>query len=238
MSAFLYGIIVQWKLDLRNKGIILTYYIVPIVFFLFMSGIFTSVDPMAYKTLISSMTVFGVTMGSIIGSPTPLVEFFSSPIKKAYIVGKIPLWTIIVNNFISSFIHLFIMALIIFFLAPIAFDAVIPSNIFVYFINLFIFISTCLSVGTVLGLFVKNTSKLTMISQFIFLPSIMLSGIMFPSDMLPKFLKSIGRLFPATWGYENMYSSNFDIYTLLPLIIISFICILIILQKLKNLKSD
>lgn len=73
MSAFLYGIIVQWKLDLRNKGILLTYYIVPIVFFLFMSGIFTSVDPMAYKTLISSMTVFGVTMGSIIGSPTPLV---------------------------------------------------------------------------------------------------------------------------------------------------------------------
>src|SRR3712207_402454 len=101
MSAFLYGIIVQWKLDLRNKGILLTYYMVPIVFFLFMSGIFTSVDPMAYKTLISSMTVFGVTMGSIIGSPTPLVEFFSSPIKKAYIVGKIPLWTIIVINFIS-----------------------------------------------------------------------------------------------------------------------------------------
>ena len=233
MSGFLYGIIIQWKLDLRNKGILLTYYIVPIVFFGFMGGIFTSIDPEAYKTLIPSMTVFGVTMGAIIGSPTPLVEFFSSDIKKAYIVGKIPLWTVIVNNFISSLIHLLIMSSILFFIAPIAFDATIPSNIAVYFITLILFIATCLSVGTVLGLLVKSTAKLTMISQFIFLPSIMLSGIMFPADMLPSFLQGISKSFPATWGYQSMCTSEFDISTILPLIIITFFCVVIIIWKLN-----
>ena len=234
MSAFLYGIIIQWKLDLRNKGILLTYYIVPIVFFGFMGGIFTSIDPLAYKTLIPSMTVFGVTMGAIIGSPTPLVEFFSSDIKKAYIVGKIPLWTVIVNNFISSLINLFIMSSILFFIAPIAFNATTPSNIVVYFITLILFIATSLSVGTVLGLFVKSTAKLTMISQFIFLPSIMLSGIMFPSDMLPSFLQGIRKVFPATWGYENMCKSEFDMSTLLPLIVIIFISLVVIIWKLNR----
>lgn len=238
MSAFLYGILVQWKLDLRNKGILLTYYVVPIVFFCFMGGIFTSIDPTAYKTIIASMTVFGVTMGAIIGSPNPLVEFFNSSIKKSYLVGNIPLWTVVVNNFISSFIHLFIMTLVIFFVAPVAFDAVIPSNIFVYFINLFIFIFTCLSVGTVLGLFVKSNSKLTMLSQFIFLPSIMLSGIMFPIDLLPDFLQSIGKIFPATWGYKAMCNPEFDITNLLPLILISLACIIVSIYKIKNLKSD
>jgi hypothetical protein len=40
MSAFLYGVVLQWKLDFRNKGVLLTYYVVPLVFFAFMGGIF------------------------------------------------------------------------------------------------------------------------------------------------------------------------------------------------------
>lgn len=238
MGGFLYGIELQWKLDLRNKGIIITYYIVPLVFFAFMGGIFTSIDPMAHKTLIQSMTVFGVSMGAIIGSPNPLVETFSSDIKKAYRVGNIPLWTAVANNFISGFIHLFIMSIVIFFVAPIAFKATVPSNTILYFSSLVLFIATCLSVGTVLGLVVKSLSKLTMISQFVFLPSIMLSGIMFPSNMLPEFLQGLGKIFPSTWGFENMIKSNFDGLTMLPLIVIFMICLLISLRKINRLKTD
>jgi ABC-2 type transport system permease protein len=238
MKGFLYGIILQWKLDLRNKGILLTYYIVPIIFFGFMGGIFTSINPEAYKTLIPSMTVFGVTMGAIIGSPTPLVEFFYSDIKKAYTVGKIPLWSAVANNFISAFIHLFIMSLILLFIAPIAFKATIPSNIPLYFVTLALFIATCLSVGMVIGLFIKSTSKLTMISQLVFLPSIMLSGIMFPSDMLPYFLQGIGKILPATWGYQNMCKAEFDIVSLLPMIGVIIVCTLISMWKIKKLKLD
>ena len=238
MRGFLYGITLQWKLDLRNKGILLTYYIVPIIFFGFMGGIFTSIDPMAYKTLIQSMTVFGVTMGAIIGSPTPLVEFFYSDIKKSYTVGKIPLWIAAANNFISAFIHLFIMSLILLFIAPIAFKAIIPSNIFIYLITLALFIATCLSVGMVIGLFIKSTSKLTMISQLVFLPSIMLSGIMFPADMLPSFLQGIGKILPATWGYRSMCKAEIDIRTLLSMIVVVFLCILISIWKIKKLKLD
>ncbi|MEG2935885.1 MAG: ABC transporter permease, partial [Clostridium sp.] len=98
MGKILYGIMLQWKLDLRNKGVIVTYYVVPLVFFIFMGGIFTSIDPTAYKTLIPAMTVFWVTMGAMIGSPTPLVEVFRSEIKKGYSASGIPLWTIVVNN--------------------------------------------------------------------------------------------------------------------------------------------
>lgn len=238
MNGFLYGIILQWKLDLRNRGILLTYYIVPIIFFGFMGGIFTSIDPVAYKTLIPSMTVFGVTMGAIIGSPTPLVEFFNSDIKKAYTALKIPLWTAAANNFISAFIHLFIMSLSLFFIAPLAFNATVPSNIAVYFTTLALFISTCLSVAMVIGLFVKNTSKLTMISQLVFLPSIMLSGIMFPSDMLPDFLQGIGKILPATWGYQNMCKEQLDIVNLLPFIGVIAICTLISIWKIRKSKLN
>lgn len=238
MGGFLYGILLQWKLDLRNKGILITYYIVPIVFFMFMGGIFTSIDPIAYKTLIPSMTVFGVTMGAIIGSPNPLIEVFRSDIKKSYRVAGIPLWTAVINNFISGFIHLFVMSLVIFFMAQIAFNASVPTNIGLYFISLIIFLVVSLVIGTVLGLVVKSQSRLTMISQFIFLPSIMLSGIMFPSNMLPEILQIVGNVFPATWGFESMINSKFQMDVFIPLIIIFVIAASISLWKLKELRAD
>lgn len=223
--GFLYGVALQWKLDLRNKEILMIYYMVPLLFFVFVGGIFSSINPIAYETLVQSMTIFGVTMGAILGTPIPLTEVFGSDIKKAYKVGGIPLWTAIVNNFISGFIHLSIMSVVIFILAPIIFDAKVPENIPLYFISLLIFIAVCLLVGTVLGLLVKSISKLTMTCQVIFLPSILLSGIMFPSDMLPKVLQIAGKVLPATWGYINMQCSNISDWNLWPLCLISIVCI-------------
>lgn len=238
MSAFMYGVALQWKLDLRNKGILLTYYVVPLVFFGFMGGIFTSINPTAKETLIQSMTVFGVTMGAILGSPTPLVELYGSEIRKSYKVGGIPLWVAAANNFLSAFIHLFIMSLMIFFIAPIAFHAKMPENLSLYFISLSIFIMACLAVGTVLGLLFKSHSQLTMVSQLIFLPSIMVSGIMFPSSMLPKVLQSISKVFPATWGFKMMKQSNINFATVFPLLIIIAVTICLSIWRIVKLKVE
>jgi ABC-2 type transport system permease protein len=153
-------------------------------------------------------------MGALLGAPLPLVELYGSEIKKAYKVGGIPIWIPAVNNFISATFHLLIVSIIIFIVAPIAFSAKIPSNLLVYFVSLLLFIMTSLAIGTLMGLLVKSTSKLTMLSQAIFLPSLMLSGIMFPASMLPKIVEDIGKAFPATQGYMAMTSSNFNIISI------------------------
>lgn len=237
MSAFLYGVALQWKLDIREKMGLLTYYVVPLVFFIFMGGIFSSIDPEAKNTLIQSMTVFGVTMGAILGAPLPLVTLYKNDILKAYKVGKIPLWAGAVNNFLSALLHLTLMSLVIFFVAPIVFDAVVPQNLPLYFLTLIFFIATCLSVGTVLGLLVKDSAKLTMISQLIFLPSLMLSGIMFPVEMLPKVLTPVSRIFPATWGFELMCKSEFDLMLMLPLIGVAALAVIICVIKVAKLSK-
>lgn len=237
MNAFLYGLFLQWKLDFRNKGIVLIYYVVPLLFFGIMGGVFSSINPDSKQTLIQSMTVFSVTMGAFLGSPIPLVELYGSDIKKAYKVGGIPLGLTIINNLISGFIHLFIVSLIIFFTAPIIFKATVPGNLLLYLIVLGIFILTCLLVATVLGLFVKDMNKLTMVSQILFLPSLMLSGIMFPTDMLPKAFEYLGKVFPATWGYINMNKDGFSELTILPLLSIIILAAMIIIVKTKYLEE-
>jgi ABC-2 type transport system permease protein len=238
MNAFLYSVGLQWKLDLRNKGILITYYIVPLIFFGFMGTIFSSINPQSKDIIIQSMSIFSVTMGAILGSPTPLVALYGSEVKKAYKAYNIPLSMPAISNFISAFINLFIVSLIIFFTAPIAFNSPMPQNISLYFLALIIFILVSISIGTLLGLLVKNSSKIAMFSQLIFLPSLMLSGIMFPTSLLPKTFQTVGTIFPATHAMNIMTSSTFDINMFLPLIIILVVIILFSIFKISKMTVE
>ena len=225
MGAFLYGTSLQWKLDIRSKTLLITCYIVPLLFFAVMGGIFTSVMPEARYTLIQSMTVFGVTMGALIGLPPSLVEIYSGDIKKVYKANGVPLYLGLVLTNISAYIHLFIMSIILYIAAPLAFNAEIPENPMLYFASLAVFIAVSLGVASIIGLAVKDQAKTSMVSIIIFLPSIMLSGIMFPINMLPKAFEMAGKIFPATWGYKAMAESAFQFETMLPLIVILILAI-------------
>ena len=237
MGAFLYGISLQWKLDIRSKTLLITCYIVPLLFFAIMGGIFTSVMPEARYTLIQSMTVFGVTMGALIGLPPSLVEIYSSDIKKVYKANGVPLYLGLVLTNISAYIHLFIMSIILYIAAPLAFNAEMPENPVLYFASLAIFIAVSLSIASIIGLAVKDQAKTSMVSIIIFLPSIMLSGIMFPIELLPKAFEIVGKIFPASWGYRVMTDSTFQLENLLPLvaILILAICVCgILLRKVDK----
>ena len=63
MRAFLYGAALQWRLDIHSKSLLITCYLVPLLFFVLMGGIFTSLTPDVTQTLIPSMTHEGTRIG-------------------------------------------------------------------------------------------------------------------------------------------------------------------------------
>lgn len=235
MGAFLYGVFLQWKLDMRSKTLLITCYIVPLLFFAVMGGIFTSVMPQAKDTLIQSMTVFGVTMGALIGLPPSLVEIYSTDIKKVYKANGVPLYLGLVLTNISAYIHLFIMSVVLYFAAPLAFNAEIPDNPERYFISLAVFIAVSLSIASIIGLAVKDQAKTSMVSIIVFLPSILLSGIMFPIDLLPKAFQTAGKIFPASWGYRIMADHIFQLKNLVPLTVLFVLAVFACIILLRRL---
>ncbi len=237
MSGFLYGIALQWKLDIRSKSLLVTCYIVPLIFFLLMGGIFTSVMPEMRNTLIQSMMVMGVSMGAFIGLPPSLIETYGSDIKKVYKANGVPIYLGLVTMFFSAFIHLMIACAVIVLLASIFFEAVLPAQLLIFFFALAVYIMVSLSIGSILGLIIKSQTKLTMIAQLVFLPSIMLSGTMFPIELLPDFLRMIGRIFPAFWGYRLMLDDGFCLENLWYLIFAFFAAVIVCGIILKKQKS-
>ena len=220
MGAFLYGISLQFKMDIRSRSLLATCYLVPLLFFAVMGGIFTSIMPGSEKTLIQSMTVMGVSMGALIGVPPSLAEIYGTDVRKMYQANGAPLWYGLITLTVSAFIHLLIMSGIILAAAPVMFHAEVPSGLLLYFVKLSLFIIASLGIAGVLGMLEKNQAKLTMLCQAAFLPSILLSGIMFPSSLLPGILEKLGKVFPAAWGYLLLTKNGAGMGEVLPLGII------------------
>ncbi len=238
MRAFFYSVALQWKLDIRSRALLVTCYVVPLLFFAITGGIFTSLTPGAKVTLIQSMTVMGVSMGALIGLPPTLVEIYGSDIKKAYQANGVPLFLGVATSALSAWLHLMLMSVILYFAAPIAFDAEVPQNPPLYFASLAVFITVSLSVGSFLGLTIKNQAKLTMLSQLVFLPSILFSGILFPAELLPKAIQLLGKLLPASWGYALMINGGFQHGNLWPLAVLFLTMATLCSLFLKRLRAE
>ncbi|MFS9170542.1 ABC transporter permease [Streptococcus infantis] len=238
MNCFLYSLVLQWKLDIRSKSLLVTFYIVPLIFFLIMGGIFTSVIPEMGSTLIQSMIVMSVSMGAFLGLPPSLVEIYGSDIKKIYNANGVPIYLGLVTILLSAFVHLMMTCIVILLLAPILFKASLPTQLPIFLLSLTIYIIVSLSIGCILGLTLKNQAKLTMLAQLVFLPSIMLSGIMFPISLLPDFLQVIGLVFPAYWGYRLMLENGFSIENLWYMLFIFCIAVMIGILLLNKQKSE
>lgn len=227
----------QWKLQLRDKSLVVPFFVLPFLFYLFMGNIFVSVMPEMKETLIASMSVFAITMGGLVALPMPILQFYRSTIKKSYQAGRLSLWMPALGMVVSASINLLLVPLLIAFSAPILFDAAPLQAPFVFFGQiLFIILATCM-LGCALGFWIPSISKATMITQLLFLPSIMLSGILFPSAMLSDFFVSIANLFPATWGYQLLLSCEFAGEYLLPLIAMAIIGALLSFYALSHLKK-
>ena len=143
MSGFWYGLLLQLKLDIRSKTLLITCYIVPLIFFLLIGGIFISVMPEMKSTLIQSMIVMNISMGAFIGLPPTLAETYGSDIQKVYKANGVPIYLGFVTILLSTFVHLMISSSVIIILAPLIFKASLPAQLPYFFLGLTMYITTC-----------------------------------------------------------------------------------------------
>ena len=170
---------------------------------------------------------FRCNNGSFIGLPPSLVEIYSSDINKVYKANGVPLYLGLVLTNISAYNSFVYYEHTSLYYCTVFFHAEIPEHPGIYFASLTIFIAVSLCIASIIGLAIKDQAKTSMISIIVFLPSVMLSGIMFPIELLPKAFERIGKVFPASWGYKLMADHTIRFENLLPLIIILTLAICI-----------
>lgn len=198
MTAFLKQLMIQLSMDIRERGTLLVFYIVPLGFYAVVSSVFASVNPLIKPVLSATMVIFSITMGAVIGIPPSLVKLRETGTLRAYQVNGIPGFSVLMSMGISALFHLSVVSMIISVSAPLLFGAETPRYIGGFIAVLAAFLFCSVTTGLLIGATAKTQSIAVLLSQAVFMPSLMLSGIMFPNHLLPQFFEHLGSIFPAT----------------------------------------
>jgi ABC-2 type transport system permease protein len=90
------------------------------------------------------------------------------------------------------------------------------GSVIIFLLAVFIFIAANLTLGLVFSTVTKNQLQAMQMTFFFFLPSILLSGFMFPFDGMPAWAQYIGECLPLTHFIRivrGIMLKNVGIYT-------------------------
>lgn len=189
----------QLRGTLRNPSQLLMSYLFPLAFFALMGAVMTRLDPAFAPNLVLAMTVFAVMTGGILGLPGPMVEERESGIYRSYRVNGVPGGAVIGMPAATVVLHGLVAAGIIALTAPMLFGAPIPRSWAALAALTALAAALFAGLGSLIGTVSPQTRSTVLLSQAVFLPSMLLGGLMIPYSALPPGARRLALLLPSTW---------------------------------------
>ena len=198
MNAFANHIGFDFRTGIRNRSLLLLNYLFPLAFYLLMGFVMPGLNPSFLDALLPAMVVFAIYSAAILGLPDPLVQARDSGIFRSYKINGVPRLNILAIPALTTSLHLIIVTVIICLTAPLLFNAPTPVNwlnfVLVFLATLF----AAAGLGVLIGVVSPNSRATVLLSQLIFLPSMLLGGLMLPYGVLPRAAQIIAQLLPST----------------------------------------
>ena len=197
MNAFLIHFLFVFRTGLRNRQLLMLTYLFPLGFFALVGFIMVEINPGFRETMIPAMVIFACLAGTLLGLPDFVVTAREAGIFRSYKINGVPAAHILLVPILTTILHLILVSTLIVIAAAVFFDAPLPNN-GVGFLGVFLATAlTCSTLGVLIGV-VSPSSRVTVLwSQLIYLPSMLIGGLMIPYSLLPEAARPYARLLPA-----------------------------------------
>ena len=198
MNAFVQHFGFEFRTGICNKQLLLMNYLFPLGLYLMMGFIMAEINPPFREDIIPAMVVFAIMSATLLGIPDPLVNARENGIFRSYKINGIPSLSILVIPALTTMLHLIIVAVIMAVTAPILFRAPSPQNWLNFGLVFAVMAFASAGLSVLIGV-VSPSSRMTVLwSQLLFVPSMLLGGLMVPYSLLPAAAGKIAQLLPAT----------------------------------------
>ncbi len=206
MNAFSHHFLYDFRTGLRDKSLLLLNYLFPLGFYALMGLLMTGLNPTFAPTMIPAMILVAIMACTLLGLPNPVVDAREAGIFRSFKINGVPALSIISIPILTSFVHILLVSTIITVTAGPLFHAGIPTNWGAFILIFVVTTFTFASLGMLIGVISPNSRLIVLYSQVIFLPSMILGGLMIPTSMLPPALYRLSLLLPTTYAM-NAWSS-------------------------------
>ena len=215
MNAFTHHFAFEFKTGLRNPTAMLMNYLFPIGFYAMMGLVMVQINPGFSQNLLPAMIVFFVMVGSLLGLPGPLVESREAGIYRSFKINGVPAVSILAIPTLTTIIHALIGASIVALTAGPLFKGLTPDHWGNLALITLLTAVTMGAFGALIGVIASGSRSTVLWSQLIFLPSMLLGGMMMPLDILPASVRPISYLLPSTHAMQAFQALAFGKETLI-----------------------
>jgi ABC-2 type transport system permease protein len=177
-------------------------YLFPLVFFALMGGLMSSVNPGFTRVIVPGMALFAFMCSSFLILPGGLVAAREAGVYRSYRINGVPSASIMGIPVLSTAVHMAIVVVVIAVAGPRLFGGTVPANTPGFIAAALLSYAACAGIGVLIGVAGGSATVTIFLSQLIYIPSIVLGGIMVPTSILPPFLYRISLLLPATHGMK------------------------------------
>jgi ABC-2 type transport system permease protein len=198
MNAFAAHFAFEFRAGVRNKMLLFLNYLFPLGLYLMLGFILTGLNPFFREVIIPGMVAIAVMAAYLLGTPEPLVGAREAGIFRSYKINGVPASSILAIPSLTTSLHTLIVAAIITGTAGLLFDAPLPVNWPGFVLTLFAFIVATAGMAVLIGVVSANSRVVILWSQLVFIPSMMLGGIMIPYGELTSGVAKASQLLPAT----------------------------------------
>jgi ABC-2 type transport system permease protein len=196
MTAFANHFTFAFKTGLRNATLLMMNYLFPLGFYALLGLVMTQINPAFKEDMIPAMIIFIVMASTLLALPSVLVEEREAGIYRTYKINGVPALSILAIPALTTIIHALIASGIVVATAAPLFGGRLPVNWgnFVLVTLLTFFAFGALSV--LIGVISTDTRATVLWSQLIFLPSMLIGGLMMPLSLLPNSVRPFSALLP------------------------------------------
>jgi ABC-2 type transport system permease protein len=205
MTAFSTHFRFEFNAGIRNKTLLMMNYLLPLGFYLMMGFIMPEINPEFRAAIMPAMITFAILAATLLGLPDPLVSARESGIFRSYKINGIPATSILLIPALTTALHMIIVIGLITLSAPILFDAPTPKNWLNFTAVSLSTLLACTGIGILIGVVASSTRLTVLYAQVIFLPSVLLGGMMLPYSLLPEAAQKVAQLLPATHAMNAFY---------------------------------
>jgi ABC-2 type transport system permease protein len=158
----------------------------------------TTVNPFFREAMLPGMVLFAVMSASLLAAPSALVQARENGVFRSFRINGVPSLSILSIPVIGGALHVAAVAAVISLAGARLFGGRVPSSVAGFAAAGLLSYATYAGLGLLIGVAADKDSTAILVAQLVFVPSILLGGLMVPEGVLPPGLQRIALLLPAT----------------------------------------
>ncbi len=198
MSGYAHHLAFDFKSGIRDTTLMLMNYLFPIGFFVMIGLFMPTINPTFLDIMVPGLILFALMSGTLMTIPGTLVDQRNAGILRSYRVNGVPALALITIPVLGALVHMTLVSAILTAGGGLLFDAVLPAR-WGWFAGIIVLATLSLAtLSALIGIVAPSSRAATLLTQLVFVPSVILGGLMVPADMLPESIARGASLLPAT----------------------------------------